>query len=425
MPNTTPRQLQEQAQRAAAADQYWDAVEQYTQILGQIGPQTAVDADKEIRLQALRERGRLLALLGEQNAALAAFEQYYLESGSSVHAADALVAIGSAQRGLGQYRQALQAYQEALDISEALNHTPGRSKALAGSGGTFLLMGRMHEATANLAKAAALFEQLGDAIGQIRTLNKQGIAHALSGELEAAILTFQTAIDLAKIHGRLENQVSALNNLGECYQQLFALEQAINFHQQALTLAVETDLRILESDLRRNLGLDLVLQGNLDAGLPYLQQALAISKDTEDLDLRLNTLYNLALTELQRNNIGITRPLIEELHQRASQHNLRSHLANAYHLQGLLAKKEGDIQSAQELWQQALFLGHETNKRMLLWQIHAELAEIADNISLAAVHNRIAHEVIQQIAEPITDKDLRQTFLSAPPIKAILEKELI
>ena len=74
------------------------------------------------------------------------------------------------------------------------------------------------------------------------------------------------------------------------------------------------------------------------------------------------------------------------------------------------------------LWHRALFLAHETDRRTLLWQLHAGLAEIADNESLALVHYRIAGEVLRQMAEPIEDDSLRETFLNASPIKYILDK---
>lgn len=425
MDTNSPEQLQKQAIAATEANQFWEAVELYTQILSMTAPHTEDESQKEIRLAALKERGRILGLLGEQAAALAAFEQYYLEAGNSFHAVDALVLIGNGSRNLGQHQRAIKAYQEALDFAEAINYTAGRAKALAGYGGTFLLMGHMNEARLHLERASALFAQLNDAVQQVRTLNKLGIAHALSGEMDKAIGAFEKAILLAQENGRIENHIAALNNLGECHQHLHNFQQAAKHHKQALQLAKSAQLRILESDICRNLGVDLVHLGDVENGLAYLHRALALGEETEDLELRLNTLYNLALTELGRNNITTAETYAAELQETAVSRNLQNHQARANHILGLIAKKQGNIQSAQEHWQQALFLAHETNQRMLLWQIHAELGELADNANLAAVHNRIAAEVIQQIAEPIEDEQLKEAFLQAPTIKAIIEKEII
>jgi hypothetical protein len=77
---------------------------------------------------------------------------------------------------------------------------------------------------------------------------------------------------------------------------------------------------------------------------------------------------------------------------------------------------------AEQLWQQGLFLAHEANRRMLLWQLHGALSRISNNPALKDVHNRIAAEVIQQIAFPIEDENLKQTFLNAPAVRDVLRK---
>ena len=82
----------------------------------------------------------------------------------------------------------------------------------------------------------------------------------------------------------------------------------------------------------------------------------------------------------------------------------------------------GNKGTAEELWQRAIFLAHETENRVLLWQLHAALAQIAKLPSLAAVHNRIAAEVIQQIVEPFTDEALKAHFLEAAPVTAVLSQ---
>ncbi|VAW34309.1 hypothetical protein MNBD_CHLOROFLEXI01-2610, partial [hydrothermal vent metagenome] len=82
----------------------------------------------------------------------------------------------------------------------------------------------------------------------------------------------------------------------------------------------------------------------------------------------------------------------------------------------------GNLSTAEEQWHQALFLAHETENRMILWQLHAALAQIAELPNLATVHIRIAAEVIYQIAEPFTDEALKTGFLTAVPVTAVLNK---
>lgn len=420
---TTFEQLLQEATTAANHSQYEAAVTLYTDLLAQISPQVDDPDVREVRLTALRERGRLLSLLGEQLAALAAYQQYYREAGESTHAVEALVRIGNQSRGLGRYEEAQAAYQKATELAQTLAYPLGQAKAVAGIGGMFLLLGRIEEAINYLNQANTLFEELGDISGRLQSLNQIGISYGNSGRLDEAIAMFEASLKLARDLGRHDRQVVTLNNLGECYQMLFDLDRAIAYHEEGLALAERAHLRLIEADLCRNLGLDYTYLGRVDEGLLYLNRALKLSQETNNMDMEQHTLYALALAEIARNNLSMAVQYGNQLKETAESNDARGHLANALYVLGLVRQRQGDSLTAEELWQQALFLAHETDKRMLLWQIHARLGEIAMTPYLARVHNRIASEIIQQIAEPIQKPELRQIFLNAPPVRAVLGGE--
>lgn len=419
---TQIEQLFQQAKTAVKENQFWQAAELYTEVLAETSPQTTDSDIKEIRLATLRERGRLLGLIGEQVAALYAYEQYLREAGSGIHAVNAQVAIAGQCRRIGQYERALAVYQEALDLSDSLNYTLGRAQALSGIGGTYAYMGHTDEAAEKLSQATVLYEQVGDMSGQVRSLNEKGVAYGSSGQFDKAIDVFKISLKLARQMNRQDRYIITLNNLGECYRHLYALDQALAYHQEALELAEAGRLRYIEADIRRNLGLSMRELGRMEDALVYLREALAICQETENLDMELHTLYGLSITEALNGELELAAEHAQRLYDQAESGNLVGHKARAIYAQGMVAQQHGYPHSAEEMWQRALFLAHETQRRTLLWQIHVGLAEVADNEGLTAVHYRIAGEVIHQIADPIDDKALRETFLAAPPIKRILDK---
>ena len=418
---STHEQQIEQARLATQDGRFWDAVDQYTEILASTDPQTHDPSLKNVRLISLKERGDLLSELGEQVAALAAYEQYYLEAGTGAHAVEALVLIGNRSRGLGQYGRSLTACQEALDLSTALNYTPGRAKAFAALGGTNLLLGEVTQAASYLNKANALFEQLNDSYGQVQSSNQMGIAYATTGHLQKAILAFEKSLALARQLNRRSSLVSALNNLGECYQLLYATEQALDCHREGLALAEAAKFRLLEADLCRNLGLDLAQQQRWTESLAYLQWAHDLAQEIKAPEIYRHTLYALARVGLMRGE-DAGRTHAHALLAATEPGQSRWHQANGLYVLGRFEQMAGNLSTAEELWQRAIFLAHETENRVLLWQLHAALAQIATLPNLAAVHNRIAAEVIQQIAEPFTDEQLRAEFLGAEPITAVLNQ---
>jgi len=122
-----------------------------------------------------------------------------------------------------------------------------------------------------------------------------------------------------------------------------------------------------------------------------------------------------------RGNNSQAEAYAQELLLQAEQNKARDFQAQAYYALGLCAQTDEDAIRAEQWWQQALFLAHETGQQTLLWQLHAALAEISAP-ALSQTHYRIAAEVIEQIIYPIEDKALRQTFLSAPAVKRILDQ---
>ncbi|PIE79667.1 MAG: hypothetical protein CSA11_11170 [Chloroflexi bacterium] len=419
---TRVEQLFQQAKTAVKESQFWQATELYTEILSETSPKTTDQEVKEIRLATLQERGRLLGLMGEQIAALHAYEQYLREAGNGVHAVTARVSTANQCRRVGRYKRALEVYQEALDLSNSLSYVLGRAQALAGIGGVYVMMGRTEKAAQKLSEATTIFEQVGDVFGQVRSLNEKGVAYGNSGQYDKAIAVFKISRKLAQQMKHQDRYVIIVNNLGECYRHLCAYERAITFHQEALALAQKGRLRYVEADIRRNLGLSRRELGYMDEALDYLNQALTICEETDNLDMELYTLFGLSITEARHGDHEMAALHAQRLFDKADADNLLGHKARALYAQGVVAQQHGYPNSAEELWHRALFLAHETDRRSLLWQIHAGLADVADSQGLADVHYRIAGEVLQQMADPIEDEALRATFLNAPTIKRILER---
>jgi tetratricopeptide (TPR) repeat protein len=421
----TLSELLTQAESAEGNNDYMAAIERYSQLLIQTSSKSADGPTREARLAALGERGRLFTLLGEPEAALAGYEQYYGEAGSSKHAVDALVAIGNQCAYMNMTDRAIEAQRDALRLAESLSYTSGRAMALGGIGLVYSLLDRSEEALSYLHRSLSLFEQIGDQTEQARSWNRIGVVHVHLGQIEKAIKAFRNSSSMAyevreSAPIAMETAIISLNNLGECYQNLFAMEQALASHQKGLAMSQNIGLPYLAADLARNIGLDMSCLGRTDEGLRYLQHSLALSLATNQPDVELQVLYSLGLVQFQTGELAAAEQSATRLKSLAEESNNQGALAEALHVMGLCRQQVGDINSAQGYWQQSLFLAHETGRGMLLWRLHAALAQITSNPELASVHNRIAAEIIQQIAQPIEDESLRNSFLNAESVQAVV-----
>ncbi len=417
----------EQAEAAVKSRKHREAIQFYTELLEQTSIGSGDQIIQEARWIALRERGRIFTLLGEPVAALAAFEQYFAEAGKSRHAVDALVAIGNQCAYMNLTDRAIEAHRDALRLAENLNYPAGKAMAFSGMGLVYSYLDRSADALNYLRKSLPLLEQVGDENEQARCWNRIGVAHVHLGELDKAIEAFQSAYRIANESDQfepvaLETAIISLNNLGECYQILFDMEQALQYHRQGLVAAEGMELPYLEADLLRNLGFELSLVGQVEEGLNYLQRSLQLSIETNQPDIEVQALYSLALVHLRQDDLVEAERYAQNLRDLSDRNSNQGSLAEALHVLGLLKKEKGDDLAAQGIWQEASFLAHETGRRMLLWRLHAALAGIAANPQLASVHNRIAAEIIQQIARPIEDVELRKRFLAARPVRDVINK---
>jgi len=427
MNSELPAKMLKQAEAAVKSRQYLEAVQYYAELLEQTPAKSDDRIIRVARWTALRERGRIFTLLGEPEASLAAFEQYYAEAGKNRHAVDALVAIGNQCTYMNLTDRAIEANRDALRLAERLNYTTGKAMALGGIGLVYSYLDRSTDALSYLKKSLPLLEQVGDENEQARCWNRVGVVHVHLGELDKAIEAFQSAYRIANESDQfepvaLETAIISLNNLGECYQILFDMEQALHHHRQGLLKAEGMELPYLEADLLRNLGFELSLIGQVEEGLGYLHRSLQLSKETNQPDIEVQAYYSLALIHLRQGNLEQAEQNASYLRYHSESHSNQGSLAEALHVLGLLERARGNVLAAQGLWQEASFLAHETGRRMLLWRLHAALASIALNPQLASVHNRIAAEIIQQIAQPIEDDSLREKFLAAGPVHDVLDK---
>lgn len=407
--------LLKQAETAVQNQAFAEALDLFERVLHLTEEATAV---AEIRAQAFTQKGELLRHLGDQTAALQTFQTYY----DTTQSVEALIELARQYNVMGQMNEALSHYRKALQTAQKNKAPKLEAKALYGMGTAFRNLGQTEEAFTQLRQALALFQRTADIYQQHLVWNAIALVHHDLGEIDKAIAGYNEALLLARKLMNQSRMSIVLGNLGECYQDLFDMEQARQYHQEALDLVLHENVPSQHvADLRRNLGVDLCGLGQFEEGLKELYTALAMSQDADHLDNTMQVLCSLTLAEMDYGNLDQAWEHIDQLQKLAESNQLKAYLGRAYHARGLYAFHRGKINQAEQYWQQALFMAHETGQRMLLWRIHGVLATLAPNPALKAVHKRIAAEVIEQIAHPIKDHTLREKFLKAKAVRAVLD----
>lgn len=406
------------AQTAESDHQHQHAITLYEQILQATVSQTDDPEIHNLRLKVRQRHGVILGRIGQPEAGLTSLCLLLNEAQTPLEAIDAHLRIGNQLILMGRYTEAYDHIRQALDDSEKNNYTLGRIRATIRLARLRQEQGRLEEAIPHFQVAFALAQQLNDPQQIWFAANQGAIAYLYMGQLDKAIQLFNTALEHAAAIG-LDEQVTVLNNLGEVYQ-MFDLAKAYGYHQQALQMLEGKGMPFPEADLRRNMGVDLVQSGQVEAGIAFMVEALRLSRETQQPIVEVQVLYSLVLAELKRGDLTAAATYADALKKVSEAARLRSYQAYALYAAGLIARARGDNAAAEQAWQQALFQAHQNHQQTLLWQIHAQLAQISINPALAQVHNQIAAEVIHQMVDPIQDKALQQCFLNQPEIQAVI-----
>ena len=144
--------------------------------------------------------------------------------------------MGEVYTKQGQQEQALQSYQQALQIQQDIGDQNGKSLTLKRLGSLYSLQGKTAEAIAALQQSFQIAQAIGARLTVIQTQNILGQLYANQGQNQSAVPLLQQALVNSQQVGDRASEAQALSNLG----QLFAKQQqptlAIAFYKQSINV---------------------------------------------------------------------------------------------------------------------------------------------------------------------------------------------
>ncbi len=402
--------------RLASSEQEFDkAIQYYTEAL-------AFDRLPDLfRARVFEYRGLCFWLIGEFKAAEKDYNESLTTSGSIDQKARARVRLGELADFRGEYVQAAALYNEALQEANATENLLVIGRARRGLGILERRQGNTDRALSQLTQALAIFRQGGETREQGRVLTSLGRTRQARGEYQQALSAHREAYLILESVNDRWRVAQAVNDIGECHQALYDIEKAYEHHQRALELATKSGAKLLIPEIKRNLGVDLVESGQYDQGLVYLQAALQGTRLHGNREHEALTLYHLARAYLHHGNDGLAVQVVLALTHLAEQINADRFRALAAFVHGELLYHQGRKTEALNELNLAMLAAQTAVDRGILWKLHAAMSHATENEKIAAVHLNIAAEFIRQTAEPLQDEQLRQSFLNAPPVLAVLQ----
>jgi tetratricopeptide (TPR) repeat protein len=269
-------------------------------------------------------------------------------------------------------------------------------------------------------------------------LNHRGMALAEIGRIEEAIAILKYGIDLAEKYGVVIRMGALFNTLGYCYSEIHHPDRAWGFNvksaeisrglagqdslgrRQFLEMAAQGSVNMMEN---------LYDQGELEkawSGMELLKEE-AKSNDFDFFRYRWESRMNYLAVQilLWRNDFDQANFVIQENLERARKTHMRKREGGFSRLLGEVQIRRGESDNAITNISEAIAILKEVGNARQLWQAHASLASAFDKLGKSSEAREqwgAAAEVIQNLANGLSDRELREGFLQADPIRGTLSK---
>ncbi len=321
---------------------------------------------REAEADRLSERGIQQAKKGQFREALQSLEkalQIYREIKNRQGEADSLNNLGLVYKSLGQYQKAIDFYQQSLAIKREIGDRQGKAYSLGSLGNAYIHLGQYQKAIKYQQKSLAIAREIGDRRGEAVSLGGLGNAYYFLGQYQKAIEYLQQTLTIAREIGDRQWEASSLGNLGLTYYFLGQYQKAIEYLQQSLAIAREIGGRQGEAASLGNLGISYDSLGQYARAIEYLQQTLTIVREIKDRQGEANALGSLGnayyslgqyqkAIEYQQQSLTINR----KIGDRSGEANSLGNLGIAYSSLGQYAR-------AIEYHQQSLAINREIGDR--------------------------------------------------------------
>jgi tetratricopeptide (TPR) repeat protein len=249
---------------------------------------------------------------------------------------------------------------------------------------------------------------------------------------------FREGIEICEKSGSNFYLVRLYNCLGYCYSEICDPGKAWNWNERS-----EEAARKLMSQypMGRQLAAEVVAQasvnmmenlfdqGNPDGAWDRIKSLETESKGDDFAKARYvwyaRMQYLASQILLQQENVGQAEPIITKNLENSRREHKRKNEGRFLRLLGEVQMKRGESDNAIWSLSEAIMILKEVGNPRQLWQAYASLASAYGKlrrVSEAEEQWGAAAEVIQKTAIGLSDRELRESFLSAKPIRDILAK---
>jgi tetratricopeptide (TPR) repeat protein len=328
------------------------------------------------------------------------------ELGMDDQLAHSLQDLALAYISLGDLDKADAALAEARPLWKTLSNLPMLAENWANTSYLRVDTANFDEAIAAAKESLRIAKSIENEWGKVNSQGFVVLVYLARGEVDLAIQTINRLINDAERLGHPGHII------GHGYLSL------LYSHLGAYDLALESALRGVEASISfppfRPLNLAMLAKQKIRQG--EFAEAQSFLAESGESDSRLTLSLNIQAVDMEtiRYHLSLgefsqAHSVIELLLKKMKDSSSRYFLPDALYLKAIYLEKLERTDEARKALQEAQTIAEEIGDRIILWQILADLGEV-----------EYAGEIVESIAEAISDAPLRETFLTHS--KTIIER---
>ena len=186
--------------------------------------------------------------------------------------------FGTANLLVGNFFEAINAYEKAIPLYQALKDSVKTSKCLNNIGVAYYETGNHSEAVGYYIESLKIKEALGDSVAIASTKGNIGVVFHELKDYENAIAYFEEAEKIYREIGKEEKLGNLYNNLGLVYKDFGELEKAKKFYQKAIELATASEDNYVLTSALGNMGNIYLKEELTDSAFHVMMQAAEIEE---------------------------------------------------------------------------------------------------------------------------------------------------
>ena len=261
----------------------------------------------------------------------------------------ALNNIGLIYKHQGDFDNAINYYEKALELSESVDDNEGIAKSYNNIANICRNQGNYAKAIDLYMKALKINEAIDNKVGMAICLNNIGILYEFQKDLDKAIEYYTASLKIEEERANKKGIAASLGNIGNIYKDKKELDLALDYMMKSLAIKQEIGNKSGEAITMINVGNVYKSLNNFDKAVEYYNKSLILNQE-------LNNQQGIAMC---LNNIGVIHLKLDEFEQ-----------AQEYCL--------GSLEIAQELG----IIIETQNASKSLWEIYKELGKPAEALKM-------------------------------------------